>query len=561
VDPFLVEIAEVNRWRLQRMLPLMALLHAVHVAMFWPRAGHEYGAIELQWQTAVMTVHAATVVVAVALFVALQAHERASRVVAPLTALVYLLHAAAIVSVDQLNVTSVTPFIGYALGVAVIVSLSPAEAVALYLIGVAAFLYGITTWQADAVARGAILPNGPSISMVSVAIAVMLRSARRRDFDQRATIHAQRDELARLNGQLEERVAAQVKEIVQRAEELDRLNRHLQAQVIAQSAQLQAALSRTSARRNLDTFSLKGAVLGDRFEVGDLIGAGGMGAVYSAHDHATGEKVAVKVVQARSGSHLELLQRFVREAATAASVLHPGVVRMLHVAVEDGLFYQVQELVQGETLKDLLQRVKRCDPVVAARIGAELFDALAAAHERGVVHRDVKPANLMLVRTPPGLKLLDFGIARIDEDPSEGSLGTRTGAILGTPAFMPPEQIMGQQDISGRADVYAAGMTLYVAIAGRHPYDDSSLHAMIGHHTRGEVPDVRIHEPETPERLADLVARCLRRDPSLRPTAAEASAALEAFADAYDARPLDVLVREQALGAASMRGADTMVVD
>src|SRR5579859_1836674 len=160
------------------------------------------------------------------------------------------------------------------------------------------------------------------------------------------------------------------------------------------------------------------------------------------------------------------MRRFIREVGATAAVTHPAVVRMLHLDVgDDGLLFQVQELVEGETLTRLGGLAWTAPEV--ARLGITLADALAAAHAAGVVHRDVKPDNLMLTTAAPGLKLLDFGIAKLFEASGEG---TAARVVIGTPGYMAPEQSSGGE-ITDRADIYAAGVLLFQLLTGELPKD------------------------------------------------------------------------------------------
>jgi serine/threonine protein kinase len=195
---------------------------------------------------------------------------------------------------------------------------------------------------------------------------------------------------------------------------------------------------------------LPGAVVGGRYVVERRLGAGGMGAVYAARDREHGERVALKVIQARSAHELDALRRFVDEARAAAHLSHPGIVRVLALELGDeGQMFQVQELVDGVTLEERL-RHGALPLAMAARLGAAVADALADAHARGVVHRDVKPSNLMLTRAAPGVKLLDFGVARLGD---EGV--TADGDVVGTPAYMAPEQ-RAAGEVGPAADVCGA---------------------------------------------------------------------------------------------------------
>ncbi|MGD0527869.1 MAG: serine/threonine-protein kinase [Polyangiaceae bacterium] len=539
------ELDEANRRRLRVMLPLMVVVHAIHVAMFRTTAA-ERVALDptvVRWRDAVAEIHTVSLVVAVVLTAAVfRVKGPAARVLAPLTAAVYLAHGAVVVGADQLTLTSVTPFIGYCLGTAVVLCFPPRVTVTLYAGAAAAFVAVMLVMQPSASARLATMPNGGSIVVVSVALAWMLYLGRRRDFVQRATIE-------QLNASLERRVAEQVSEIVARADEVANLNAQLQVQVRERSAELSTALAKLAVQAEEGESLRAGSLLGDRFEVGDILGTGGMGAVYSGVDRVTGLRVAIKVTQAGSSQQLDGLRRFLREAQSAATVTHPAVVRTLHVDVSnDGMLYQVQELVEGETLQSRCVAGRPWEPGSVARLVSVLCDALTAAHAQGVVHRDVKPANVMLTRTAPGLKLLDFGIAKLYENAhADDRETTRTGAMLGTPAYMAPEQFDTRRGVTDRVDVYAVGVLLFLLLTGRHPFDGPTPRAMMADHLLTDAPDVRSAVPSVPDALADLAARCLRKTADERPTASSLGKDLAAFADARGVPSLDALERARAL--------------
>jgi len=387
----------------------------------------------------------------------------------------------------------------------------------------------------------ATMPTCATITVVGAALASLLYAARRREFRQRLTIERQRDQLGALNSDLERRVQAQVGEIVAHAAEVDQLNAQLRAQVRARSSELSLALARLAQQREQGEGVLRGTLLGGRFLVGDVIGEGAMGVVYEGLDQATRARVAIKVVQATSTRTLDALRRFAHEAGAAAAITHPAIVRMLDVDIsDDGLLYQVQELIDGEPLGRTAQRAWA--PGDVARLGAVLCEALAAAHAAGIVHRDVKPDNIMLTTAAPGLKLLDFGIAKLyaavhghDEDAV-----TRTGMIVGTPAYMAPEQVLGAADVSDRADVYAVGVVLFRLLAGRLPFDIESPRETMISRLLDDPPSVRAFQPLVPEPLAQLIDRCLAREPTERPPAAELAVQLARWADTAGAPPLDV---------------------
>jgi serine/threonine-protein kinase len=310
--------------------------------------------------------------------------------------------------------------------------------------------------------------------------------------------------------------------------------------VRARGDELGAALAKLAEKRGLLSDLGVGSVIEDRFEIVRALGAGGMGVVYEGVDKTTNERVAIKVIQAGSAQQLDALQRFVREASSVSSIRHPAVVRMLHVGLtSDGLLFQVQELVEGDTLARA-RGTSRWHAADVARLGSVLAEALAAAHVASVVHRDVKPANVILTTAAPGLKLLDFGIAKLEDN--ESTSGTRTGAALGTPAFMAPEQIDGARDVTDRADVYAAAVTMFLLLTARYPFEGiSAREIMIGHQIL-EAPDARTIEPTVPESLAVLLKKCLAKDPASRPTAKSLMHDLARIADDLGAAPLESIV-------------------
>jgi hypothetical protein len=558
---FVRETAETTRRRALALLPLMGVVDLLHVAAY-ATTGTARAALDprvLRWQDAIARTHAVTFLVATAFFLFVLAGRRrpAPGFLAPLLSAVYLLVGAALAGIDQLQMPSLTAYIECALGVAVIFPLRPRAALVLYPVAFAAFAAALVEMQPSASMRLSMVSNGATMTAVSLVLALLLEGGRRRDFVQRVTIDEQRDALAQLNAGLEVRIAEQVSETVRRSDEVSRLNAQLTAQVRARSAELSVALAKLAQQRDAQGVLAKGMVLGDRFEVLGALGEGGMGAVYAGLDRTTGQRVAIKVVQAASSQELDALHRFLREAASAASVTHPAVVRMLHVDVsDDGMLFQVQELVEGVTLQHRVRGGHRWDPGAAARVVGVLSEALAAAHARGVVHRDVKPANVMLTREPPGLKLVDFGIAKLYEQALAGDAGTRTGAILGTPAFMAPEQIDGGSEVNDRSDVYSVGVILFLLLTGSYPFGDATPRRMLLNHVLLRPPDVRDLEPAVPAGMAQIAARCLLKEPPERPPAEEIARLLRSLAEAQGTPPL------QELEAAGMlRDADAVATE
>jgi serine/threonine protein kinase len=250
-----------------------------------------------------------------------------------------------------------------------------------------------------------------------------------------------------------------------------------------------------------------------------------MGTVYRAHDRLLGRAVAVKVIS-RGGDPMSL-QRFLREVEVMAEIDHPAVVRSFHVDVsEDGHLFQAQELVDGEALDRVQSRRRVLPPEHVASIGSVLAEALAAAHALGVVHRDVKPSNVILTGAAPGLKLLDFGISKLRAHGDAPH--TRTGAVVGTPAFMAPEQTAEPESASEAVDVYALGVTLLLLLTGRLLVPGALASTFLS--------DAGVSGP-----LADAVRQCLGGDPRSRPSADQLRVRLAALAGP----PLDLAKRNQ----------------
>ena len=541
-EAFALALADSNARRLRVLASLMACVHAAHVALFWTSADarRTLAPTVVQWRDSLVIAHGVMVPLALAM-VAIAFRARRPwilKLLAPCAATLYLVHGAICASLDQMVVTNVGAWVGYSIGVAVVVSIPPLASLVAYVVGATTLTIGMLLLQHSAAARLSSLPNCATTALIGLIVSWLVYAARRREFAQRRTIDRQQEELSQLNAGLERRVREQVQEIVARAGEVDRLNAQLQAQVRARSSELSMALARLAKHLGADHALKPGAVLAERFVIEQVIGQGGMGSVYAGLDRTSGERVAIKVIQATSSKQLDAIRRFIREAGTTATIAHPAVVRMLHVDVsDDGLLFQVQELVEGETLTQRLRGPWA--PTDAARLGSGLCDALAAAHAHGVVHRDVKPDNVMLTARAPGLKLLDFGIAKLYDAVSRSDDATLAGMILGTPAYMAPEQVSGGSEVTDRADVYSVGIILFRLLTARLPFDAGSPKEMMMRHVLVAPPDVRSYLPSAPEPLALAIARCLAKDPAARPSSAQLAAELRAWADAEGARPLE----------------------
>jgi aminoglycoside phosphotransferase (APT) family kinase protein len=260
--------------------------------------------------------------------------------------------------------------------------------------------------------------------------------------------------------------------------------------------------------------------LGGQYEVLHLIGRGGMGAVYLARERFLERLVAVKVLPHETAGQSTGRQRFLREAQTAARLSHPSIVP-LHTFVEaEGTLLYVMGYVEGESLESLLVREGRMTPHRAARILSEIADALHYAHSLGVVHRDVKPDNILIDRASGRAFLTDFGIAR----QGTGQGITKTGMVVGTPHYMSPEQASADRDLDGRSDLYSLGVVGYRMLSGRLPFDAPSFQELLVQQvTRDPAPIAS----ETHSHVSDAVMKALQKDPVARwPSGAAFVAAL-----------------------------------
>ena len=257
-------------------------------------------------------------------------------------------------------------------------------------------------------------------------------------------------------------------------------------------------------------------ILGYRIE--RQIGEGGMGSVFKGVHPAFGQEVAIKVLDPVLARDPQLRARFVQEARIQMGLRHQGIVQVLTGQVDGDSLCLVMEFVDGMSLAEVIARRGALPPAEAARIFAQVLDAVAHAHAQGVVHRDLKPGNI-LVQADGTAKVADFGIAKVVGD----ARMTRTGTTMGSPHYMAPEQVMGRKEIDARADVYALGATLFETLTGRPPFaaleagdgSDSDF-AIKEAHVRTAPPDVRTLRPDVPAPLAEVVACALAKDPAQR---------------------------------------------
>ncbi|MFN8162859.1 MAG: protein kinase [Solirubrobacterales bacterium] len=266
---------------------------------------------------------------------------------------------------------------------------------------------------------------------------------------------------------------------------------------------------------------MEAGTLSGRYETGERLGSGGMSNVYKATDRILERTVAVKILAEHLSDDERFVARFRREALAVAKLIHPNIVQVYDTGVDDGRHYIVMEYVEGRSGAQILQRQGPVDPEIAAEIGIQACAGLDYAHRRGIIHRDVKPGNLMIVGGPVGggemtVKLTDFGIARAIEQ----TRITQVGSVVGTAAYLAPEQVRGEE-ATPATDVYALGVVLYQFLTGRLPHEGSSL-AELAVRQQNERPlPPSTYNDEVPETLGAAVLRALEGDPNRRYASAD----------------------------------------
>jgi serine/threonine-protein kinase len=251
------------------------------------------------------------------------------------------------------------------------------------------------------------------------------------------------------------------------------------------------------------------------------LGEGGMGQVFLAEHGLLGRRAAIKVLHAERSAQREDVERFFNEARATSAVSDPGIVQVLDFGIApDQTAYIVMEFLEGEQLNHRLHRLRALQPVDALRIVRQVAGSLAAAHAAGIVHRDLKPENLFMVREPeaPGgerAKILDFGIAKLGAD-IQDRFKTRTGAVMGTPVYMSPEQCNDSSKTDHRTDIYSLGCVLFHLLTGEPPFDLDGVGAIISAHLREPAPRPSSIASHLPPAIDELVLRCLAKSPDER---------------------------------------------
>jgi tRNA A-37 threonylcarbamoyl transferase component Bud32 len=263
------------------------------------------------------------------------------------------------------------------------------------------------------------------------------------------------------------------------------------------------------------------AVIGGHRILG-LVGAGAMGRVYLAHDERLDRRVAIKVMNRRRARDAGARQRFLREGRAAAAVEHPHVLAIHAVGEHAGLPYIVMQLLDGQTLGAYRAAIVTLSLTEALRIGREIAEGLAAAHDRGLVHRDIKPDNVFLEGPRRSVRIIDFGLARAAADDSAKL--TVEGTVVGTPAYMPPERI-GDESLDAKSDLFGLGVILYELLAGRLPFEGKSMVSMLASIAKGTPMPLAEAAPRTPREVCDLVMRLMAHRKADRPADAASVAA------------------------------------
>ena len=283
---------------------------------------------------------------------------------------------------------------------------------------------------------------------------------------------------------------------------------------------------------------MAGEMLAGRYCLVELVGEGGMAHVYRAIDQNTGHDVAIKIMKRELSQDADYVSRFQREAEAASKMTHHNIVNLLDVGMDGNDRYLVMEYVQGTTLKQLIQEKGHLPPATAVQICVRILSALQHAHERGIVHRDIKPQNI-LVADDGHIKVADFGIARI----ANSKTLTRDDSVMGTVYYYSPEQATGQK-VGATSDLYSTGIVLYEMLTGRVPFNGENPVAIAMQHLHTPPTPIEQLVPDVPPAICHVCMRAMAKDPrnryqSAREMAAELTMALEGRVDELQPRLLD----------------------
>jgi serine/threonine protein kinase len=284
--------------------------------------------------------------------------------------------------------------------------------------------------------------------------------------------------------------------------------------------------------------------LGTDYRIERLIGEGGFGRVYAATDVRLGRSVAIKVIRPEYAGARAFVDRFRKEGTALAKFRHPGIVPIYDIRERDGLIYYIMPLVEGETLRAKLDVRGKLSPKECQRILIELCDCLAATHRGGIIHRDIKPDNIILEGFFATALLMDFGIAKA----TKSETTTDSGIAVGTPTYMSPEQASGDSSIDHRSDIYSVGVLGYHMLTGKPPFTGRTAHQVIAGHVAELPPPIRKNNPSVPKRMADAIEKCLEKRPEDRfQNAMALSEELQQVVFGIEAEPVAIEPRNYAM--------------